>query len=114
MRFDRWGTLAATAFGALFLAALPFERAYGVAVPPLCCRVPTRSNAAISLQDFSRLGPGEDAQSYWEGVPRANGSQRRPADLLAEPANTPTVTINVPDNRDVFGSSAGRSFRTSS
>ena len=54
--------------------------------------------------------PGEDARSYWEGVPRADGSQRRPADLLAEPANTPTVTVNVPDDRDVFGSSAGRSL----
>ena len=54
--------------------------------------------------------PGEDARSYWEGIPRADGSQRRPADLLAEPAYTPTVTVSVPDDRDVFGSSAGRSL----
>ena len=110
MGFDRCGTLAATAFGALLLAAFPFERAYGVAVAPLVLPGPYAVECSNVLQDFSRLAPGEDVQSYWEGEPRADGTQRRPADLLVNPANTPTVTINVPDNRDVFGSSAGRSL----
>ena len=107
---DRWVSVVATAFVALMLPLLPQRQAYAVAVPPLPLPGPYAVECSNLAQDFSRVGPGEDAQSYWEGVPRADGSQRRPADLLVEPANTPTVTINVPDNRDVFGSSAGRSL----
>ena len=62
------------------------------------------------LQDFSRIGPGEDAGFYWDGELRADGTPRRPSDLLVDPANTPTVTVNAPDNRDLFGSFAGRTL----
>ena len=47
---------------------------------------------------------------YWRGVARANGSPRRPADLLTNPADTPMVTVDAPNNHDLFGSFAGRSF----
>ena len=92
------------------LAVFPHSQAHAVAVPPLALPGPYSVECSDLAQDFSRLAPGEDASLYWGGVPRADGSQRRPADLLAEPASTPMVTINAPDNHDLFGSSAGRSF----
>jgi predicted dienelactone hydrolase len=107
---DRWGTAGATALAVLAFALLPQRQALAVEVPPLPLPGPYAVECSNLAQDFSRIAPGEDAPSYWEGVPRADGSQRRPADLLADPANTPMVTVNVPDNHDVFGSSAGRTL----
>ena len=60
------------------------------------CPDPTPSSAATSRRTSRRLAPGEDVQLYWEGVPRADGTPRTPADLLSDPANTPTVTVNAP------------------
>ena len=107
---DRLGATGATALVALAFALLCQQQAHAVAVPPLALPGPYAVECSSLAQDFSRLAPGEDAPSYWEGVPRADGSQRRPADLLADPANTPKVTVNVPGNHDVFGSSAGRTL----
>ena len=47
------------------------------------------------------MAPGEDVQAYWEGVPRDDGSARYVTDLLAEPANTLSVAVTVPDNSEV-------------
>src|SRR5580765_7186031 len=58
MRIHRWGTLAATAIGAFLLAALPIERAHGIAVAPLALPGPYAVECSNVLQDFSRIGPG--------------------------------------------------------
>ena len=76
---------------------LPLPGAYAVAC----------SNVA---QDFGRLAPGEDVELYWEGVRRADGTPRNATDLLTDPANTLSVTVNAPNNSDVYGSFAGRSI----
>lgn len=80
------------------------------AEPPLSLPGPYAVACSNVAQDFSRLAPGEDVQLYWEGVPRDNGTPRGPADLLADPANTPSITVNAPDNSSVYGSFAGRAI----
>ncbi|NTV12313.1 MAG: hypothetical protein HGA96_00015 [Desulfobulbaceae bacterium] len=59
-------------------------------------------------QDFSRLLPGEAAKSYWEGSPSANDTQSYVTDLLAGPANTPSVLISAPNDANLYGSFAGQ------
>lgn len=55
-------------------------------------------------QDFSRVGAGEGAADYWEGVPRGNGSLRYATDLLSDPANTLVARFTPPGDRELFGS----------
>jgi hypothetical protein len=102
--FALFATLASSAAARLAdpstLAPLPLPGPY-----PVGC-----SNVA---QDFSRVAPGEDVQAYWEALPRANGSSRAITDLLSDPANTLGVTVNAPNNSEVFGSYAGRTLRFS-
>jgi predicted dienelactone hydrolase len=59
-------------------------------------------------QDFSRVAPGEDVTGYWEGVPRASGAPRYATDLLADPANTLSITVSVPNDDNLYGSFAGQ------
>ena len=56
------------------------------------------------------MAPGEDVQNYWEGVPRSDGSSRYITDLLSDAGNTLAVTVNAPDDGNVFGSFAGQSI----
>ncbi|MDQ6618382.1 MAG: hypothetical protein M3Z31_01560, partial [Pseudomonadota bacterium] len=58
------------------------------------------------VQDFTRLAPGDDVQTYWEGVPR-NGSSRYVTELLADPVHTLTLNVAVPNDRGVYGDYAG-------
>src|SRR5512140_3880379 len=58
------------------------------------------------VQDFTRVAPGDDVQTYWEGVPR-NGNGRYITDLLADPAHTLQLDLAVPDDRGLFGDYAG-------
>ena len=58
-------------------------------------------------QDFSRLAPGEDATGYWKGSPSASGAPRYATDLLADPANTLSVTVSAPNDASLYGSIAG-------
>ena len=58
-------------------------------------------------QDFSRLGVGEDMQSYWEGMPSDNGTARYATDLLADPGNTLIATVAAPQDSNLYGSFAG-------
>src|SRR4030095_16422513 len=52
-------------------------------------------------QDFTRVPPGDSAQNYWEGNP--NGTMPRYiTDLLADPANTLTVNLAVPNDSELF------------
>lgn len=59
-------------------------------------------------QDFARAPGAEEAQAYWEGLPASDGTPRSMADLLSDPANTLAVTVNTPDDTNLFGSFAGR------
>ncbi len=52
-------------------------------------------------QDFTRLAPGDDVQTYWEGVPREG--PRYVTDLLSDPAHTLQLDVVVPDNRELYG-----------
>ncbi len=59
-------------------------------------------------QDFSRVGAGEDVQSYWEGMPSDNGMARYATDLLADPGNTLIATVTAPQDSNLYGSFAGQ------
>ncbi len=59
------------------------------------------------VQDFSRLAPGEDATSYWEGAPSGGGTPRYATDLLADPGNTLIATVTAPQDSNLYGSFAG-------
>ncbi|MEP7207142.1 MAG: hypothetical protein ABI920_09400 [Casimicrobiaceae bacterium] len=90
--------LVGSAHAADSLATMP---PLGIGPYPVAC-----SNV---VQDFTRLAPGDDVQTYWEGVPR-NGSARYITDLLADPAHTLGFDLAVPDDRTVFGDYATRSI----
>jgi predicted dienelactone hydrolase len=101
--------LVLTAFIALAVNGAA-HGASSFALPPLPLPGPYAVECSNVTQDFTRLAPGEDVQLYWEGVPRSDGTPRRPADLLSDPANTASVTVNAPSNTDVYGSFAGRAL----
>ncbi len=81
-----------------------------LAVPPLPLPGPYPVACSNVAQDFSRLQPGENAQDYWDGNPRDDGSGRYITDLLADPANTLAVALAVPPDSSLYGSFAGQSF----
>jgi predicted dienelactone hydrolase len=60
------------------------------------------------VQDFSRLGAGEDAESYWEGAPSGDGTPRYATYLLADPGNTLIATVTAPLDSNLYGSFAGQ------
>ncbi len=60
------------------------------------------------VQDFSRVGAGEDVKSYWEGTPSDNGMSRYATDLLADPGNTLIATVPAPQDSNLYGSFAGQ------
>lgn len=74
--------------------ALPLPGPYAVA----CSNV---------VQDFTRLGAGEDVQAYWEGAPSDTGAPRYATDLLADPGNTLIATVTAPPDSNLYGSFAG-------
>ncbi|HWS15552.1 MAG TPA: hypothetical protein VN450_05095 [Candidatus Methylomirabilis sp.] len=77
-------------------------------VQPLPLPGPYAVACSNVVQDFSRVGAGEDVQSYWEGMPSANGTPRYATDLLADPGNTLIATVTAPNDSNLFGSFAGR------
>src|SRR5258706_9496411 len=76
-------------------------------VPPLPLPGPYPVACTNVAQDFTRMSSGENAQDYWEGNPRSDGSQRYVTDLLADPFTTLNVIRLVPANDDLYGSFAG-------
>src|SRR5512143_4379866 len=64
-----------------------------VVVQPLPLPGPYAVACSNVVQDFSRLGAGEDVTSYWEGMPSDNGTARYVTDLLADPGNTLIATV---------------------
>ena len=77
-------------------------------VQPLPLPGPYAVACSNVVQDFSRVGPGEDVESYWEGEPSENGIPRYVTDLLADPANTLTATVTAPTDSKLYGSFAGK------
>ncbi|MGE5285115.1 MAG: hypothetical protein ACM3OG_09110 [Actinomycetota bacterium] len=59
------------------------------------------------VQDFSRLGAGEDATSYWEGNPSDNGTARYVTELLADQGHTLIATVSAPQDSTLYGTFAG-------
>ncbi len=106
----QWIRAAATAFAILGFALHPAGDAAAAAVPPVPLPGPYAVECSNVSQDTSRLAQGESVELYWEGVARPSGSPRRPADVFADPANTPTITVEAPDDRELFGSFAGRTL----
>ena len=60
-------------------------------------------------QDFSRIGSGETANDYWEGVP-AGTRGRYVTDLLSDPANALVANTPVPDDRELFSGHAAQTL----
>ncbi|CAG0961627.1 hypothetical protein BURK1_00743 [Burkholderiales bacterium] len=60
-------------------------------------------------QDFSRVPPGENVEWWWEGVPTDGGTQRYLTALLSTSA-TPVLTVQIPDDGDLYGPHAGTSI----
>ncbi len=76
-------------------------------VAPVALPGPHAVGCSSVAQDFSRLAPGEDATGYWEGSPSASGAPRYATDLLADPANSLSVTVNAPNDASLYGLLAG-------
>lgn len=105
-------------FGALTILALagcgggnpnpPGAAAPTDVVQPLPLPGPYAVGCSNVDQDFSRVGPGEDVASYWEGMPADNGTQRYATDLLADPADTLIATVTAPGDPHLYGSFAGQ------
>ena len=76
-------------------------------VPPLPLPGPFAVACSNVVQDFSRLGAGEDVQGYWEGAPSGDGTPRYATGLLADPGNTLIATVTAPLDTNLYGSFAG-------
>ncbi len=77
-------------------------------VQPLPLPGPYAIACSNVVQDFSRVGAGEDVQSYWEGKPSDNGMPRYVTDLLADPGNTLFAAVTAPMDSNLYGSFAGQ------
>jgi len=86
----------------------PGASAPTVVVQPLPLPGPYAVACSNVVQDFSRLGLGEDVQAYWEGMPSDNGTPRYATDLLADPGNSLIATVTAPQDSNLFGSFAGQ------
>ncbi len=54
------------------------------------------------------MAPDENAQEYWEGNARNDGSPRYITDLLVDPVNAVDLTLAVPSDSKLYGSFAGK------
>ena len=60
-------------------------------------------------QDFTRVPAGDSVQDFWEGKPKGN-TPRYITDLVADPANTLTVNLVVPNDGGLFGQYVNQTF----
>ena len=72
-------------------------------VQPLPLPGPYAVACSNIVQDFSRVGAGEDVTSYWEGAPSGDGTPRYATDLLADPGNTLIATVTAPQDSNLYG-----------
>jgi predicted dienelactone hydrolase len=85
----------------------PGASAPAVVVQPLPLPGPYAVACSNVVQDFSRVGAGEDVTSYWEGNASDNGMLRYATDLLADPGNTLIATVTAPQDSNLYGSFTG-------
>src|ERR1700682_2456116 len=71
--------------------------------PPLPLPGPYPVACSNVTQDFGRMAAGEDVQTYWEGVPRSDGSARYITDLLSDAGNTLAVAVVAPNDGGIYG-----------
>jgi len=102
-RLGAWTLVSLLGFYAAVASGDP-----SLVVQPLALPGPYPVGCSNVAQDFSRVPSGESAESYWEGIPRDDGSSRYATDLLANPADTLAVTVNAPNDSNVYGSFAGQ------
>jgi predicted dienelactone hydrolase len=105
---NRWRARALAAFFGLYGACVAADPT--LVVPPLPLPGPYPVACSDVAQDFTRVASGENAQDYWDGTPRDDGSPRYITDLLADPSNTLQVNLAVPADNTLYGSFAGQNF----
>ncbi len=98
---SRLVTLLSIAAAALALAGTALADSLAI-IPARPLPGPYVVQCSDLAQDFSRVAPGAIAQNYWEGV---NGHYI--AELLTEPASTPTANLSLPNDGELFSSFAG-------
>lgn len=89
-------------------ATAPAPSPQSTVVPPLPLPGPNTVACSNVAQDFSRLAPGEVATDYWKGAPSASGTPRYVTDLLADPADTLSVSVIPPNDANLYGTFAGK------
>jgi predicted dienelactone hydrolase len=89
----------------------PGAEAKTAVVQPLPLPGPYAVACSNIVQDFSRVGAGEDVTDYWEGLPSDSGTPRYVTDLLADPGNTLTATVTAPQDSDLYGEFAGQEVK---
>ena len=80
-------------------------------VQPLPLPGPYAVACSNIVQDFSRVGVGEDVTSYWSGMPSDSGMARYVTDLLADPDNTLIATVTAPQDSELYGEFVGQQVR---
>ena len=79
-------------------------------VQPLPLPGPYAVACSNIVQVFSRVLPGEDVTSYWEGLPD-NGRPRYITDLLESLDNTLIATVTAPQDSNLYGDFAGQAVK---
>lgn len=105
-----WRSIAFVAAAAVVIASSVARADSTFEVAPLPLPGPFPVACSNVVQDFARVGSGESASDYWEGVPRSSGGSRYATDLLADPANTLSVAVTAPSDGSLFSSFAGRTI----
>ena len=80
-------------------------------VQPLTFPGPYAVACSNIVQDFNRVGTGEDVTDYWEGMPSDTGTSRYMTDLLADSGNTLIATVTAPTDSNLYGDYAGQNFK---
>jgi predicted dienelactone hydrolase len=80
-----------------------------ISVAPMTLPGPYPIACSNVAQDFSGAAQStEQAQAYWEGRQAPDGTSRYMTDLLTDPGDTLSVTVNAPNDAALFGSFAGK------
>ena len=91
--------------------SVPTTSAPTAVVQPLTLPGPYAVACSNIVQDFSRVGTGEDVTDYWEGMPSDTGTSRYVTDLLADSGNTLIATVTAPTDSNLYGDYAGQNFK---
>ena len=89
----------------------PGAEAPTAVVQPLPLPGPYAVACSNVVQDFTRVGAGEDVTSYWDGMSSDNGMPRYATDLLADPDNTLIATVTAPQDSNLYGEFAGQEIK---